>query len=183
MANYKNTVLGARFMIDEAAAAETDGPGEEQAEALAVTQVATPGHGKLTQGVEFEYAAIAVDNGIAGELSGTPGIVYRGSAGLYTTVQVTVAGVGVSEGSIVVPDAEDTVTLALYVNSALWSIADEGFALDESFDTESVFEFNISAARLALTELDVIRVAILGVEANEELLDWDIGDEGTLEIA
>ena len=188
MSNFKNTVLAARFTIDEAAAAETDGPGEEQAEGLAVTQVVTPGHGKLTQGVEFTYGATAEDNGIAGELDLQPGVVFSGPAGLYTVAKVRVFGVDVLEGSITVPDAEDTCTLALYVNSALWAVADEvsgasaPFAPDESFDTETVFEFNISETDLALTENDVIRVAILGVEANEETLDWDIGDEGTLEI-
>lgn len=182
MAESKNTVLGARFTVDEAAAAETDGPGAEQGEGLALTQVATPGHGKLTQGTEFEYSAIASDNGIAGMLSGEPGVVFRGPAGLYTVVLAKVSGVHIQEGSITLPNDEDTVTLALFVNSALWAIADEGFSPEESMDTETGVVFNISETPLALTEADVIRVVALGVEANEETLDWDIGDEGVLEI-
>ncbi len=182
MANYKNTILGFRATIDEAAAAETDGPGPEVGEALALTVVAASGHGKITNGTEFEYSATATDNGIAGNLSGEPGLVFQGPAGLYTIAKISVEDVKVSEGSIAVPDAEDTVTLALFVNSALWAIADEGFAPDESFDVGTTFEFNISETDVALTEDDVVRVVILGVEANEETLDWDIGDEGVLEI-
>ncbi len=182
MPQYKNTVLGARFTIDEAAAAETDGPGVEQGEGLALTQVATPSHGKITQGTEFEYSATATDNGITGNLTGEPGIVYRGPAGLYTVVKARVTGVHIQEGSITLPNDEDTVTLALFVNSALWAIADEGFSPDESMDTGTGVVFNISETALALTEADVIRVVALGVEANTEVLDWDIGDEGVLEI-
>ncbi len=182
MANYKNTIMGFRATVDEAAAAETDGPGVEQAEALALSPVAVPDHGKITNGTEFLYSATATDNGIAGILSGEPGLIFQGPAGLYTIAKVAVTDVNVQEGSIAVPDDEDTCTLALFVNSALWAIADEGFAPDESFDTGTAFPFNISSTDLALTELDVVRVAVLGVEANEETLDWDIGNEGVLEI-
>ncbi len=181
MSNYKHSILGAKYTIDEAAAAETDGPDEEQAEALALTAAPTV-DGRVHNGVEFTYSATATDNGIAGELSGTPGVIFSGPSGLYTTVKVQVAKVDVSEGSIAVPDAEDTCTIGLYVNSALWAIADEGFAPDESFDVGTAFEFNISETDLALTENDVVRVAIVGVEANEETLDWDVDAEGTLEI-
>ena len=186
MPNYKNTVLGARFTIDEAAAAETDGPGEEQGEALALTAVATPSHGKITNGTEFEYQAVAEDNGIVDAglsfLDDEPGVVYRGPIGLFTVVKVRVTDVDIQEGAIAVPDDEDTVTLALFVNSTLWAIADEGFAPNESFDVGTPVEFNISQTDLALTEDDVIRVVLLGVEANEETLDWDVSNEGTLEI-
>ena len=186
MPNYKNTVLGMRCTIDEAAASETDGPGEEQGEALALTVVATPSHSRITNGTEFEYQASAEDGGIVSitlsYLDDEPGIVYRGPAGLYTIVKVRVTDVDVQEGSIAVPDDEDTCTLALFVNSTLWAIADEGFAPNESFDVGTPIEFNISQTDLALTEDDVIRVVLLGVETNEETLDWDVGNEGTLEI-
>jgi hypothetical protein len=181
MANYKNSILGAKYTVSEAAAAELDGPGEVNAEALALAAVAGV-HGVVTDSTEFTYSATAVDNGIAGDLSGQPGIIFEGPAGLYTVTKVKVTNLHVSEGSIAVPDAEDTVTIGLYVNSALWAIAEEGFSPDESMDTETGVEFNISETDLALTELDVIRVALVGVDANEELLDFDIDAQGTVEI-
>ena len=122
MPNYKNSVLGANFTIDEDTDVEIDGPGEEQAEALAVTQIIGES-AHINQGVEWTYGATAEDNGIAGELDLQPGIVFSGPAGLYTVCKVAVNQVDVLEGAIIAPEQEDFVTLGLYVNSALWAIA------------------------------------------------------------
>lgn len=182
MANPKFTVLGTTWTFDEAAAAEVAGNAAELAEALAlsVTAGGHPENGSHNlDGPEFEYSATAEDNGIAGILDLEPGLVFAGPTGLYTTAKVEVVSVSILEGTIA-PEATDEVTLAIFVNSAIWAIADEGY-VTAGGNSEVATEFNVSAS-VALTELDVVRVAVLTVNGDEAGQDWDIDTLGVLNI-
>ena len=114
------------------------------------------------------------------DLDATPGLIYNGPSGVGYAI--TIAGLDVSEGTIA-PEATDRVTAALMVNNEILAFADEGYVAE--LDTETAVAFNI-ATYAALTEGDVVRVALIG--GGEEVSDWDVavggtGDEGSLIIA
>ena len=181
---------GARFTVAEAANAETDGPGPEVAESLVLAPVAVTefGHGLVTNGTELDYQASAEDN-IAGFLGGMlddePGVIYTGGVtGQFNTLSVTVKDITITEGAIAPGEAEDFVTVGLFVNSSLKAIADEGFSIEGAFVGEpgAGLIANIRKTEITVTEGDVIRIALVGPEANEELVDWDVDAEGVVEI-
>ncbi len=126
---------------------------------------------------DFVYSATAEDNGTAGILDAQPGITYGGPDGGY--VRVTLKNVDVLEHAIIaVPEATDTVALAVYKNSELQDVGDEGFATQN----EIAIEMNMDTIVGPLANGDVIRVA-LARGGKEETASWDVAAAGTLTLA
>lgn len=137
------------------------------AEATAVTIPA--------EALDFTYSATAEDNGTAGALDAQPGVIYNGPNGNY--VRVKIANHDVVEHAIItVPEATDTVTLAVYKNSELAALSDEGYTAQN----EIAIEFNLDAIVGPLNTNDVIRVALLAGGKGESVA-WDVA-AGTLVI-
>ena len=157
----------------EAAAAEVDTGG---AEALAITAEAG-------EGADWLYSATA--EGRTGEvagaeghdLDGEPGLIYSGPVG--GAVRVAVKDLDIAEGSITVPDAEDTVIAAIFLNNDVVAYADEGFLTGP---VSATHEFNADTYVGGLVTGDVIRVGLITDAAAEEALDFDVAATGTLSI-
>jgi hypothetical protein len=128
-----------------------------------------------TEQTEFVYSAIAEDNGTAGILDGQPGLVYAGPQGGYARVKVKNHDV-VEHAIIAVPEATDTVALALYKNSELAAYGDEGFVTQN----EIAIEMNVDAVVGPLNVGDVVRVALVG-GGKLETASWDVA-AGTITL-
>jgi hypothetical protein len=88
-----------------------------------------------TEQTEFVYGATAEDNGIAGILDGQPGLVYAGPNGGYARVKISNHDV-LEHAIIAVPEATDTVALAIYKNSEVAAYGDEGFVAQSEIAIE-----------------------------------------------
>jgi hypothetical protein len=128
-----------------------------------------------TEQTEFVYSATAEDNGTAGILDGQPGLVYAGPNGGYARVKVQ--GHDVVEHAIIsVPEAGDTVALAIYKNSDVADYGDEGFVTQN----EIAIEMNVDTVVGPLQTNDVIRVALVG-GGLKEIASWDVAP-GTITL-
>ncbi len=146
--------------IAEAAAAET---AAEAVESLALTDTGSTPH--------WTYSATAEDNGTAGALDGTPGVIYNGA---ITTAQRVNARVALSAGTIA-PEAADDMALGIYKNSTLVATFDNEtvageFVFDE-LDSETI-QAQIDTVVDAVVNGDVIRVGLIGL--GEETVDVDV---------
>ncbi len=132
---------------------------------------------------DWVYASAAENNGGGGAMDDAPGITYNGPAGTtgYFRVQGHNMDVVYAAEGIADPDAEDTVSLDIYVNSTLAVASDEGqsAAAEES----TTIEFNVTAESVALTEGDVLRFALTPVAANETSIDWDVVEGGEWSVS
>ncbi len=152
----------------DATAAETAG---EEAEALALTVT------DHSNEVDWEYSAIAEDNttdvhqqgeAIApSELDLQPGLLYKGPSGI--SVQVMVTELDILEGAISLAEENDSLNVAVYLNSTAMIESDEGLSRD--LDTETAVEFNLRGTVHNIQESDVLRIGIYST--TEETLDWD----------
>ena len=143
----------------------------EEAEGLALTV------SDMTNVVDWTYSATAEDNttdvhqqgeAIApSEMDLQPGLIYSGPSGV--TVQVTVTELDILEGAISLAEENDSLNVAVYLNSTGMFESDEGLSRD--LDTETAVEFNLSGALHNVQESDVIRIGIYST--TEETLDWD----------
>lgn len=129
-----------------------------------------------TNTTSFTFSETASDNGTAGDLDGTDGMIYNGPSGNY--VQVTVANLDIAEGTIA-PAAGSSVAAAVYINSTLYDIMNTedsrvltGTGFVAEIDTGIAVEFNYDAMVGPLAESDVIRFALLG--GGEGTIDWDV---------
>ncbi len=142
-----------------------------------------------TDVTNFLFSETAEDNGIAGDLDGTDGLIYDGPDGTY--VQVTVAELEISEGTIA-PGATDEVVAAIYINSTHFDnmntedarrlgiknakvVSTEetlGSGFVSEIDTAVAVEFNYNGMVGPLLNTDVIRFALLG--GGEGTIDWDV---------
>ena len=160
----------------EAAAAQLDGTNiVELTESLAL-EVDEDDYSVHGSGFSFLYSATATDNGIAGESSGEPGLIYEGPAEVWIPVTVRVRDCDVTEGTIT-PDAEDEVNVVCYVNSTPMIDSDESFVT--AAGSEAVTEFNIDGV-VWLTDGAVVRFNIITVEGDEGIIaqDWDVDVSG-----
>lgn len=129
-----------------------------------------------TEQTEFAYSAIAEDNGTAGILDGQPGLVYAGPNGGYARVKLQNVDV-VEHATIAVPDAGDTVALAVFKNSEVAAYGDEGFATQN----EIAIEMNLDTVVGPLQTNDVVRVGLVG-GGLLETASWDIAAAGTITL-
>ena len=104
--------------------------------------------------IDWTYSATATDNGIAGEMSGEPGLIYNGQSG--AAVRVVVSNLDLASDGIIAPTAGDNYIMAVYVNSTLTLESDEG--TENEMDTDTV-EHNVDGVVYDLQETDVIRFA------------------------
>ena len=146
---------------------------------------------------DFTFSETAEDNGIAGTLDGTDGIIYNGPSGNY--VHIMVSDLDILEGTIA-PEAGDAVVACVVINSTLHrtfntedarrlgvanaAVVDNEEALGSGFvaeiDTATLVEFNFEGEVGPLAESDVIRFCLQA--ANEETTDWDVAAGGTFSI-
>ncbi len=128
-----------------------------------------------TEQTDMAYSATAEDNGIAGILDGQPGLVYAGPNGGYARIKIRNHDV-VEHAIISVPEATDTVAMAVYKNSDVFDFADEGFVTQN----EIAIEMNIDVVVGPLQTNDVVRVALVGGGKNE-IASWDVA-AGTITL-
>lgn len=155
--NTKFNVQSVDGTVDEVALAE---PGANEAEAIPFTLAEV---GELS---DWTYAEAAEDNGTAGILDGQDGVTYNGPNGNYFRVAIT--NVDTIEHAITAPEATDKAALALYKNSELVAVGDEGLNAHAS---EAAVENNLDTLVGPFNEGDVLRVALYftGEEADADI--------------
>lgn len=130
---------------------------------------------------EWTYSASAEDNGTAGILDLEDGLIYVGDSGMYVQVSIRdldlTAAIGINSGT---PEnnGEDTMELALYVNSVPVAHSDEGRVAEMDAGTP---EFNLDAHVGPLNENDVLRVVINAV-GEEADADTQISESAVITI-
>lgn len=127
---------------------------------------------------DFTFSSEAENPGSTGDMDTDFGLIYSGPAGTTAYFVVALANIDVEWGEegTIDPDAEDTVSVDVYVNSTRVIQSDEG---QSTFAEEAtVIEFNVTAETVALTEGDVLRVALTPVAANGAGLTWDVEEGG-----
>ncbi len=145
--------------------------GDGVAIGLALTVDASPGY----DGLEWTYSATAENRGGGGLHDDLPGVIFEGPSEVWREVAIEVTGLDINEGTIIAPEGTDAVTLALYLNSALVAISDEGFS--STIGEPSTLEFNLEAV-IQVTDLDVIRFAVLSPEGTEASTEYVITEGG-----
>ena len=134
-------------------------PGANLMEAIPVT---------LTNNADVQdmlYSATAEDNGIAGNLDGQPGLIYTGPQGNYFRVKLT--NVDTIEHAITAPEATDTASLAVFINSVVADYGDEGY---NEHDAEIAVENNIDTLVGPMNTNDILRVGFVFTgEVNADL--------------
>lgn len=114
---------------------------------------------------DWTYSATAEDNGTAGNLDGQEGVIYSGPDGNYFRVKAT--NVDFLEHGITPPEAADTACMALFKNSEVVALADEGY---NEHDAEIAVEYNVDAVVGPFNEGDVLRIgAVFTGEADGDL--------------
>jgi hypothetical protein len=126
----------------------------------------------------LSYSATAEDNSnaTAGDLDASPGLIYTGTPGGFVNVEIYDFDVKASLTSATLPESvayapfveageiaavpatEDTVSAAIFINSAVAGSCDEGSVGE--MDTVTA-EFNINTHVGPLTSGDVIRLGIV----------------------
>ena len=145
--------------------------GDGVAITMALDVDTTPGY----NGLELTYSATAENRGGGGLHDNLPGVIYEGPAEVWREVNVEVTRLDVNEGTAIAPEATDAVTVALYLNSALVALADEGF--QATVGEQSTLEFNVEANML-LTDLDVVRFCIVSPEGTEASTEFTVTEGG-----
>lgn len=162
--------------FSEAAAAETVA---EAAEALALegSTPAVSGDWAYSATAEGRTGEVAVTGpgSVSIDVDGEPGIIYTGPAG--GAVRVQMKGLDILEGTIA-PEAADSYAVALLVNNTIVDFSDEGVTAVGTGET--VVEHNVDTYVGNLQNLDVIRVAVVGL--GEETVDLDVAVGGSLNI-
>ena len=128
---------------------------------------------------DWAYSASAENNGGGGSMDDAPGIIYSGPPGTsghftinMSNVDVVYAAEGISD-----PDAEDTVSVDIYVNSTALRTSAEGQTANAN--EAATIEFNLDEGRtVPLATGDVLRFALTPVAANEATIDWDVLEGG-----
>lgn len=128
-------------------------------------------YSETAEGLTGETAVSGID------LDESPGLIYAGRAGAGVTVSFKDLDI---QGSLFnTPEATDEITVVILKNNTLVGYADEG--LVSEFDTATV-EFNGAAYLDNMQAGDVIRIALKSQEGNEASLDFDVVENGVINI-
>ncbi len=114
------------------------------------------------------YSSAAEDNGTTGNLDDLAGLIYTGTPGGYVNVEVYDLDVRASIAPLATfPEATDTVSAGLFINSTLVGTFDEGAVAE--LDTGTA-EFNTNQVVGPLFSGDVVRIGLTTVgEADADL--------------
>lgn len=141
---------------------------------------------------DFTYSATAESNGGAPtaaqlsadplglyDLDAQPGLIYSGPSGVAVEVRFT--NLDIVETNDEAPEATDEWTAAVFVNNTLMAYADEGYVSE--LDTQTAAELNLAdGTYVTLNESDVLRVALISQEGNEDDQTVDVAEGGQLVI-